>query len=180
MSPAVARAAAAPPAVDIVIEAGEWPPEAELAALAGRAVAAALAACPAAAPGSEMAVIFTDDARIAVLNRDHRGKPRPTNVLSFPTAPPRNGIYGPLLGDIVLAAETIRREAEELGLTVTDHLTHLLVHGLLHLLGLDHLEVPDAERMERLETAILAGLGIADPYAGAELEDGQPAGARGS
>ena len=113
-------------------------------------------------------MVFTDDAHIHRLNRHFRDKDKPTNVLSFPAGPPIGGRFGPLLGDIVLARETIAREAEGQGLTIDDHLTHLIVHGFLHLVGYDHVEDADAAVMERLETAILASLGIADPYAGAE------------
>ncbi len=157
-------------AIDIAVEAGEWPAAEELRAIADAAVAATLAAEPKAAPGSELSLLFTDDDSIAALNAEWRGKAGATNVLSFPAAPPRGGLFGPLLGDIVLAEGTVRREAEAGDLTMTVHLTHLLVHGLLHLLGHDHIEEAEAERMERLETAILAGLGIADPYAGSDPE----------
>ncbi len=159
-------AAAGSVSLDILIEAGAWPAEDELAVLAERAVAATLAAEPRALPGSELSLVFTDDAHIADLNRTWRGRDGATNVLSFPAAPPKGGLYGPLLGDIVLADGTLRREATAAGLTLTDHLTHLLVHGLLHLLGHDHGHDAEAEAMEGLETAILATLGIADPYAG--------------
>jgi probable rRNA maturation factor len=85
--------------------------------------------------------------------------------LSFPAPGQEKGGFGPLLGDIVLARETIDKEAELAGLTPAAHLTHLIVHGFLHLLGYDHLHDADAAIMEGLETAVLAGLGIADPYA---------------
>jgi len=117
----------------------------------------------------EVSVLLTSDARQRVLNRDFRGKDAPTNVLSFPAyeggdVPNRPGQALPL-GDISVAFETMKQEAETQDLPIEAHFTHLLVHGALHLLGFDH-EVPeDAERMERLETEILAGLGIADPYA---------------
>ncbi len=178
-SPPGALALAPVPAIDIVVEAGDWPNESALRKLMEPAMAATIAAWPKAVAGSEVALVFASDERIAELNGAHRGKPRPTNVLSFPAAPPRGGRFGPLLGDIVFAAETISAEARDLGLTLEQHLTHLLVHGMLHLLGLDHLEDEEADRMERLEIAILATLGIADPYAGADLEDGQPAGDKG-
>jgi probable rRNA maturation factor len=160
------RRGAPPVAVDLLVEAGDWGNPAGLEALAQRTAEATLAAAPLAAPDSELSLVFTDDAHIAALNETWRGRAGPTNVLSFPAAPPRNGLYGPILGDVVLARETLGREAEALGLTLTDHMTHLLVHGILHLLGHDHGEEAQAEAMERLETAILATLGIADPYAG--------------
>ena len=116
-------------------------------------------------PGAELTVIFTDDAHIRVLNRRFRGKDKPTNVLSFPAArPPKARSFGPHLGDIVLGFQTVASEAENGGLVLEDHLTHLIVHGLLHLLGYDHDTDAKAVMMERLETAILASLGIADPY----------------
>lgn len=111
----------------------------------------------------EIAVLLTDDARMQVLNRDFRGKDAPTNVLSFPAAGPDAAF----LGDIALGLETLEREAGEQGKTLEDHLTHLVVHGVLHLLGYDHLESAEAETMEGLERQVLAGLGVADPY-GAE------------
>src|SRR5690606_31530348 len=96
-----------------------------------------------------------------------RGKDKETNVLSFPAYPVQPGAMpGPMLGDIVVARETIEREAAELDKDIHAHLTHLLVHGLLHLFGYDHLEDDEAEQMEALETRILAALGLSDPYAG--------------
>ena len=112
------------------------------------------------APEAELSLVLTDDAAIRVLNRDWRGKDRPTNVLSFASG------EAMLPGDVVLAYETVTREALEQGTSVADHLRHLIVHGVLHLLGHDHEGDSDAERMEALETRILAGLGVADPYAG--------------
>ena len=97
------------------------------------------------------------------LNRDYRAKDKPTNVLSFP-AP-----HGPLLGDVIIAWETLLREAEEEGITPADHLAHLTIHGLLHLLGYDHETDAEAVAMESLETAILAGLGIKDPHAAGRM-----------
>jgi probable rRNA maturation factor len=129
--------------------------------------------------GRVLSLLFTDDATIADLNRDWRGKPKPTNVLSFPapdTSEAADGIPMPL-GDIVFGFETVAKEAAEAGLTLADHINHLLVHGLLHLLGYDHEEDREATAMEQLETAILARLGIADPYAGSEPEHrGTPGG----
>ena len=127
--------------------------------------AAQAADLPDIADDAEVSMVFTDDARIQVLNRQYRGKDRPTNVLSFPAAPLVPGRLGPPLGDIVLARETIALESEAQGLDFADHLTHLIVHGFLHLLGYDHEAHGEAVVMERLETAILGRLGIADPYA---------------
>ena len=108
-----------------------------------------------------------DDARQQRLNHAYRGIDRPTNVLSFPAwdaddpAPPGAPV---LLGDVVLAFETVAREAQEQGKIFADHLRHLIVHGVLHLLGYDHHVEREAADMERLETVILAGLGVPDPY----------------
>jgi len=154
-------------AVDVTVAAGDWPAAPVLRRLARRAVAAALAAVAAeVAPQSEVGVVFTDDAHIRALNRRHRGVDAPTDVLSFPTAPPAAaGARGPLIGDIVLAHETIAAAAAARGLTLADHVTHLIVHGFLHLFGYDHGAEEAAAVMESLETAILARLGIADPCA---------------
>jgi probable rRNA maturation factor len=107
-----------------------------------------------------------DDAHIRVLNRQYRGKNKPTNVLSFPAPPAKPKSFGPQLGDMVFAAETIVAEAKRDGITLADHLAHLVVHGFLHLLGYDHEIEQEAVAMEALETAILGRLGIADPYGG--------------
>jgi len=122
-------------------------------------------ACAAQMEGAagEVSLMLGDDATITALNRDFRGKDRPTNVLSFP---PGEGAPG-FLGDIALAAETILAEAEFQGKSFDAHAAHLVVHGFLHLLGYDHEIESEAEAMEARERAILAELGIADPY-GAE------------
>ncbi len=117
------------------------------------------------APDAEVSLVFSDDAHIRGLNARYRHKDSPTNVLSFPAVPAAKGKLGPMLGDIVLAAETVAREAAEQGLALDAHLAHLLVHGFLHLAGYDHEDDGEATVMEGLETAILARLGIADPYA---------------
>ena len=152
---------------DILVEAGDWSPEPELRALVDRALAACLSArLPAIAEDAEVSLVFTDDAHIRALNRQYRGQDRPTNVLSFPAAPLVPGRFGPPLGDIVLARETIAAEAANQGLKFADHLTHLIIHGFLHLLGYDHETESEAIVMEGLETAILGSLEIADPHAG--------------
>lgn len=131
-------------------------------AVVERAVAATLAEFEPEAV--ELCVVLADDAVVRALNRDHRGKDSPTNVLSFPPgfAPPAGARP---LGDVILALETVRREAEEQGKAAVDHLRHLVVHGVLHLSGYDHMTEAEAEEMEDLERAVLAGLGVADPYA---------------
>jgi len=156
------------PEIDLLVEAGAWPQEPKLHAMVSRALAATIeTARSPIVPGAELSLVFTDDAHVRVLNRQYRGKDSPTNVLSFPGAPGKPGAYGPLLGDIVVAEETVAREAEDQGLSFDDHLTHLVVHGFLHLLGHDHEDDAEAEIMEDMETRILARLGIADPYGGA-------------
>ena len=108
--------------------------------------------------------MLTDDAQIQELNRNWRGKDKPTNVLSFP-APEQPGATGPRhLGDIALAYETLVRESEEESKELAHHFAHLIVHGVLHLLGYDHEVEAEAEIMEGLEVKALATLGIADPY----------------
>ena len=116
----------------------------------------------------EVSVMLADDATVRTLNRDHRGKDKPTNVLSFPIGGEGGSGVGTdapmMLGDVVLACETVTAEAAAQGKSVADHLRHLVVHGVLHLAGHDHEDDADAERMERLETRILADLGVGDPY----------------
>ncbi|WP_072342834.1 rRNA maturation RNase YbeY [Devosia enhydra] len=112
---------------------------------------------------SELSVVLTNDAEQQELNRDWRGMDKPTNVLSFPQIEPFAPLSG-LLGDVILARETLEREAADLGISFNDHFTHLVVHGFLHILGYDHLDDEEALEMEGLETEILASLGIADPY----------------
>lgn len=162
-------------------EAAPWRDALDWEARAAEAVAAALALTPLAAlahavPLVEVSVRLTDDAEVQTLNRDFRGKDRPTNVLSFPQVQadlleslsnsdakePGGEI---LLGDIVLARETCVREAEDKGVSTADHASHLIVHGTLHLLGYDHMDDAAAGAMEALETKALASLGIANPYA---------------
>lgn len=119
------------------------------------------------AEGAELSVVLTDDAGIRSVNGAWRGKDKATNVLSFPAVPPKDIATAPLLGDIILARETIEAEAAEAGRCFEDHLSHLLVHGLLHVFGYDHETEAEAQTMETLETRILGELGIADPYADA-------------
>jgi probable rRNA maturation factor len=117
-------------------------------------------------PGSEASVVLGSDALVRRLNLTYRGKDAATNVLSFPfQRPPGAGPeVGADLGDVVLAAETVRLEAEERGIEPRHHLQHLVIHGLLHLLGYDHQTDAAAEEMEALEADILATIGVADPH----------------
>jgi probable rRNA maturation factor len=117
----------------------------------------------------ELAISLADDAAQQRLNRDWRGVDQPTNVLAFPAWNPDTPIPpgAPLLlGDVVLAFETAAREADEQGKPLSDHLSHLIVHGVLHLLGYDHVTEAEAVAMESLEKSILASLGVPDPYRG--------------
>jgi probable rRNA maturation factor len=115
--------------------------------------------------GGELAILLTDDSAIRALNRDWRGKDEPTNVLSFPAQEAcADGRAPRMLGDIVIAYETAAREAEVEGKPLVHHLAHLAVHGFLHLVGYDHEASEEADAMERLEVAILARLGVPDPY----------------
>jgi probable rRNA maturation factor len=132
-------------------------------ALVGTAVGAALAGADAHGPAI-VGVILTDDAEQRRLNRDYRGKDASTNVLSFPMGDPVPGGGAVMLGDVVLAFETVAREAAEQNKPLADHLRHLVVHGVLHLLGFDHENDMEAEVMEGREREILAGLGVPDPY----------------
>lgn len=150
-------------ALEILIshESGNWPDT--LLPVLERAARAAWNAAGDTADG-ELSVALVDDDHIRQLNRDFRGQDKPTNVLSFPADDLPDGDLA-LLGDIVLAAETLSREATEQNKSLPDHLSHLTVHGMLHLLGYDHEIDADAEEMEQLERDILQTLDIADPYA---------------
>ncbi|ODT78650.1 MAG: rRNA maturation RNase YbeY [Pelagibacterium sp. SCN 64-44] len=160
---------AAPPLEVAVIRNAEgWPDHFDV--LAEQAVLAALAGARAdkaikVRGAAEISILLTDDAEQRELNAQWRGKDSATNVLSFPQIEPFGPVIG-ILGDITLARETLEREAAELGKSLDHHFTHLMVHGFLHILGYDHLEEDEALHMENLETHILAGLGIDDPYAG--------------
>lgn len=127
------------------------------------AAAAARITLPAEGADHSVTLLFADDATLRQLNHDFRGKDQPTNVLSFPGGPVPGGEV-PHLGDIALARETITREAAEQGKTVTAHTLHLVIHGLLHLLGFDHETEAEAATMEAREIALLAQLGYANPY----------------
>jgi probable rRNA maturation factor len=146
--------------------------QASLEALCLRAIDAAITGAEEDDVPLELSLVLTNDAQVQQLNRDYRQKDAPTNVLSF--AARDGGLVLPdsmpddqpePIGDILIAYETTAREAVQAAKTLNDHLCHLIIHGVLHLLGYDHQELSDAEEMEALEVEILAGLGIADPYA---------------
>ena len=155
------------PAIAISVHAGTWGKRPALRALVGRAVSAAMSvAALEVLPGAELSIVLTDDAGMARINGQWRGKDKPTNVLSFPGSQLAPGdAAGPVLGDIVLARETIEREASLEGKPIDDHLLHLVIHGFLHLFGYDHENEADAATMENLESRALAVLGVKDPYA---------------
>ena len=152
--------------IDVILEDDRWE-TIGLTALCGPAGQAALAVTGRVVEGFEIALMGCDDARIAILNKDFRNKEAATNVLSWPSTetPPMQGSpLGTELGDIAIAFETCQREAAEKGISVQDHVTHLVIHGILHLLGYDHISDSEAEEMEALEIKALAKLGISNPY----------------
>lgn len=161
--------------IQISVEAQGWASEEELFAFAQKVLGTAVDFLrreekqPFPKMPIELSLVFTDDEQIREINAEWRDKDKATNVLSFPAFPLEpGGMPGPMLGDIVIARETVEREALELEKSFEDHLTHLLVHGFLHLFGYDHMDEEEAEEMESLETRILAVLGLSDPYAGQE------------
>ncbi|MET0277022.1 MAG: rRNA maturation RNase YbeY [Pseudorhodoplanes sp.] len=153
--------------VDIVTQSQHWTAHAGAEDVVRRAIETAAAFED--RPG-EVAVLLTDDAEIRTMNATWRGLDKPTNVLSFPAGESS----APHLGDIAIACETVARESTAENKEFLDHLAHLSIHGYLHLIGFDHETDREAERMEHLETRILASLGIADPYADRPAEDRHP------
>ncbi|MBP0440521.1 rRNA maturation RNase YbeY [Tianweitania sediminis] len=152
-------------AVELQVEAGDWGDEAALRKVAASAVTATFSALATNGGESEISLLFTDDDAVQDLNREWRGKDKPTNVLSFPAFPVAPGDpLPPMLGDIVLGCETVAAEARDENKPFDHHMTHLLVHGVLHLLGYDHEDEEQAEEMEGLEVRILSSLAIPDPY----------------
>ncbi|MFD3191203.1 rRNA maturation RNase YbeY [Sedimentitalea sp. HM32M-2] len=162
--------------VDTRLEDPRWQ-GCDLAGLAESAADAALRHLGLQPDLCEISLLGCDDAAIADLNRDHRGQAGPTNVLSWPAVDlaaeasgavpslPQPDFTGEIaLGDIALAYDTCAREAAAAGKPMADHVTHLVVHGVLHLLGYDHIRDPDATLMQRLEVEILGRLGLDDPY----------------
>jgi probable rRNA maturation factor len=154
--------------VDIMTNSTRWRAQPR----ARRAIRTAIDAAAAATRRKtfEVSVMLTHDRAIRALNRDWRGFDKATNVLSFPAAAAAGGPKSPLLGDIVIAYETVAREAKAEHKAFLHHLSHLAVHGFLHLIGYDHEMSREAETMEALERRILARLGIADPYADTDIE----------
>ena len=156
----------------------QWPPATDWKALANRALAALAPITPEIAnPRLSASLLFTSDAEVQALNREWRGKDKPTNVLSFPMLERAEllalALEGPpeLLGDIALAFETCAREAQEKDVSLEHHAAHLIIHGLLHLAGHDHETSPaDAAAMEALEIKALAQMGIANPYDDTQID----------
>ena len=143
--------------VALIVEGEEWSALGDIDALSRRAFAAAAKEEPA---EGLVSLLLTDDGELQQLNRDFRGKDKPTDVLSFPALP----MDRPLLGDIAVAYGVSARDAAVQGKALSDHLTHLLIHGYLHLLGHDHEAPAEAGEMEAREIRALAALGIANPY----------------
>jgi len=157
------------PVTEVLVVADCWQSEPDAEAVIHRAIAAAAELTDADIGEAELAVMLTDDAGIRTLNSNWRGIDKPTNVLSFPALPP-TGPVGPddpprMLGDIAIAYQTTRKEADDEQKPFDQHLSHLAIHGFLHLIGYGHENDGDAETMEALEQEILAQLGIPDPYA---------------
>ena len=162
---------------DTIIEEDAWQ-AVDLETLAETAASAVLRHLGLPVDGYEIAVLGCDDTKIADLNRDFRDKPQPTNVLSWPaydlapdgagdspdSPPDPDPLMGEHLGDVAISWGVCKIEAEDADKVLEHHVTHLLVHGVLHLLGYDHIRDADATLMEGLETAILGKMGIADPY----------------
>src|ERR1700744_768977 len=156
------------PMTEVLVVADCWQNEPDAESVIQRAIATAAESVDADVGDAELAVMLTDDAGIRTLNNNWRGMDKPTNVLSFPALQPEGarkpGDAPRMLGDIAIAYETTKREAGEEGKPFPHHLSHLAIHGFLHLIGYDHENDVDAEEMESLETAILAQLRLPDPY----------------
>ena len=171
MTPQPSCVAEAEIAVDVIVESPSWRSLPDAETIVRRVVAAAAHGLQLPRRCHSLDVLLCDDAAMAMLNARWRGQDRATNVLSFPAAPPAHPDAGSApLGDIAIAYETVAREAAEQGKSVADHLSHLVIHGFLHLLGYDHRMDGEAERMERLERDMLARIGVTDPYASRDTE----------
>jgi probable rRNA maturation factor len=150
--------------IDVIVRSARWRRRPTAKTIVKRAVLAAAEAVS--TPPTELAIVLSDDSAIQTLNRDWRGKNAPTNVLSFPAAAAgKSRSAPPYIGDIVIAYQTVAREAVAEGKPFNHHLAHLAIHGFLHLLGYDHENDRDARKMERLERNILKRLAVPDPYA---------------
>ncbi|WP_372423949.1 rRNA maturation RNase YbeY [Salinarimonas chemoclinalis] len=161
--------------LELTLEAGTWEQLGDLEGLCARAAEAALVVAGVEGLVS-LQLLLTDDAAIREINREWRNLDKPTDVLSFPAAP-APGHPGPRpLGDVVLAFETLARDAREEGKPLADHAAHLLAHGVLHCLGYDHDTDEAAEEMEALETRAMALIGVPDPYAGSAHPGTPPSG----
>ena len=159
-----------PPQIEVIVRSARWRRTPTAKAIVRKAISAAAKA--ASTPRAELAIVLANDSAIRALNRQWRGKNAPTNVLSFPApASGKRRSKPPYIGDIVIAYETTKREAAAEGKPFNHHLSHLAVHGFLHLLGFDHHDVREATRMEQLERRILARLRVPDPYAPRDAED---------
>lgn len=150
--------------LEIETEAGDWSGVPRLDDLLRHAAEAAVSAVPEIGGAMSATLLLTGDAEVAELNRLWRGQDKATNVLSFPASLPKRPGEPRPLGDIALAYQTVCREAAAEGKSLGDHAAHLVVHGILHLLGQDHATDEEADAMERTEAAALSTLGIADPY----------------
>ena len=163
------------PATEVLVVADCWQAEPDAEAVIHRAIEAAAEFTDADVGDAELAVMLTDDTGIRTLNSNWRGIDKPTNVLSFPALQPTvtgSADDAPrMLGDIAIAYETTRKEADDEHKSFDHHLSHLAIHGFLHLIGYDHENDADAEAMESLEREILTQLGIPDPYADRERMD---------
>ena len=146
--------------MDLRVESEDWQKLASLEAICKRALEAGLLTRTSAPKNANVDILLTDDAQMEQLNAQWRGIPKPTDVLSFPAEHSPDGF----LGDIAIGYGLAARDAALGDKTLPNHLSHLLIHGLLHLLGYDHIEDDEAESMENLERAALAKLGISDPY----------------
>jgi probable rRNA maturation factor len=158
-----------PPHIDIQMQSALWNAQPLASQTVREAVDAAAGALS--TEGGEVSILLTDDSEIARLNRDWRGIDKPTNVLSFPASSHRASQGEKLLGDIVIAYETLEREARDESRDFLHHLAHLAVHGFLHLIGFDHETNAQAEEMEGLESSIMMRLNMPDPYVARESDN---------
>lgn len=160
---------ASPPQIDVQTQSPLWKAQPLAAQTVRKAIIAAASTLSTA--GGEVSIVLTDDSAIRLLNRDWRGIDQPTNVLSFPASGNKTSEGARLLGDIVIAYETLERECDNEARIVLHHLAHLAVHGFLHLIGYDHQTDSQAEEMEGLESKIMKHLNMPDPYLSRDLGD---------